>query len=84
MAAALSTRPKYVRIKFLPRLSLFLQRPLQAPKRGCGGKKRDELAPPHSITSSAVASTDWRNCQTQRFSGSDVESELGFLGLLDR
>jgi len=39
--------------------------PPQCPLSGRKAEKRDELAPPHSITSSALASND---CGTMRFS----------------
>ena len=44
--------------------------------RGRAAEKRDEIAAPHSITSSARASSVRRHFETERFSGLEVDDEF--------
>jgi len=66
-------RPEYLAQKLMP------SRP-----RGCrAAEQRDEIAPSHSITSSATASRDGGTARSRHFGCRQIDDQIKFGRLLD-
>ena len=65
-------------------LSRLLRARRERPRRRRAAEQRDELAPLHSITSSARASSVGGTVEAERLGGLEVDDQLELGGLLDR